>query len=202
MKVCLAGLYEKISNAEFLKGDRRLSSFPSTARQIVSLALDSEEKGGFGLICAPRRSYIRLQKQGVKFPVTDKSDRFPDGYMTQQLDDSRISSHAHQTQVCAFAEKTDDDKWPPGHEAAGLPKDGYHLYGTSGFCRLGAARIVGLPSPTCEWEGVGMRHTTALQLCCALRGSPAVVAVRSECGHVHVLLPSKAAVEVFRVAER
>lgn len=177
--------------------EKELASFVSTLSSLLELMLRLE--GGAGFVCAPSASYRHLQQHGVDMVVVDNSQEFPNGYMTQKLRCKHISSHKHTRKVQAFAEHTSNDRWPQGHEAANSPKDGYTLYGVSGYCRLAAARLVGLPAAQCTWERVGMRHTTALQTCWALRGQAAVVMVRSETGRVHVLLPGERTVEVFEV---
>lgn len=178
-------------------GRKQTALFSSTVRSLLALLLTLE--GGACLICAPSESYDYLEQIGMDTAVTDSCESFREGYMTRELSNLHIDRRRHQKAVQSFARHASTDRWPAGHDAAHLPKDGCMCYGVSGFCRLASARLLGLPATGSEWEGVGMRHTTALQLCCALRGHLAVVAVRSDSGSVHVLIPGKEAVEVLLV---
>jgi hypothetical protein len=179
-------------------GQIRLADYLLNTLHLLDMALDLE--GGTGFVIAPAESYDYLQDEvNVDFSVVDKNATYPKGYMSQKLCDEHVSNLKHRQLLQDFAVHTEDDKWPKQHEAARLPKDGYHLYGTSGFCHLAAARLVGLPAAPYEWDGVGMRHTTALQLCWALRDHAAVVVVRSESAKVHLLCPSKGMVHVLLV---
>merc|ERR1712046_84296 len=78
------------------------------------------------------------------------------------------------------------------------PKDGFTIIGTSGKRKVAAARILGLPPAPFRWDGVGTRHTAALALAWALRGTTSCVAVRSESGKVHVMVSSLTKVEILR----
>lgn len=178
--------------------EEMMDTFLITVRSLLTLVLAVD--GGSGFLCAPSESYQHLSSLGVDMTVLDDSKKYRNGYMTQQLNGEHITSRKHQERMRAFAKRGAGKRWPEGHEAAHLTKDGYNLYGASGFCRLAAACVVGLPAACNNWERVGMRHTTALQLCSALRGGrAAVVAVRSDSGTVHVLCPCEETVEVMSV---
>lgn len=188
----------ELAECFFKNLDRKQKAiFLSTLRSLLTLVFSLD--GGAGFVCAPSETYDYLKEMDVDMAVVDSSKKFPDGYMTESLSEQHIESRQHQKRVRAFAQHTRTDRWPKGHEAAGLPKDGYMLYGSSGFCRRAAAGLVGLPPPGCKWAGKGMRHTTALQLCWALRGHTALVVVRSDSGMVHVLCPGEKTVKVWAV---
>lgn len=175
------------------------SHFLQTVRCLVNSAL--ELQGGAGFACASSSSYQRLEELKVLFTVTDYTKQFVRGYMTHKLQNHHISHIEHQNFLRAQSKHTTNDRWPEGHEAQGLPKDGYNLYDSSGLCCLAAARLEGLPAAPCEWTNVGMRHTTALQLCwmLALQGHTAVVLVRSDSGSLHILCACDGAVEVLAI---
>lgn len=174
----------------------KITEFFETVRCLVTSAHDV--RGGAGFVCTSRSSYHSLKEQGVIYTVTDASDRFSRGYMSQQLEGMHIEDPKHQILLHDFAEHTANDRWPGGHDAEGLPKDGYNLYDMSGLCCLAAVRLEGLGAAPYQWPNVGMRHTTALQLCWALAldGSSVVVVVRSDSGSFHVLSTGGKTVEV------
>merc|ERR1712050_356035 len=99
-----------------------------------------------------------------------------------------------------FTEHSDTDKWPGGHEAEGLPKDGYILMSVHGIRLKGAARLCGLPTPPYRWDGVGTRHLAGLAASWALRLFPVAVIIRSDSGKIHGLCPNHGRISVLRNA--
>eukprot|EP00931_Biecheleriopsis_adriatica_P088984 TRINITY_DN63196_c0_g1_i1.p1 TRINITY_DN63196_c0_g1~~TRINITY_DN63196_c0_g1_i1.p1 ORF type:complete len:938 (-),score=115.19 TRINITY_DN63196_c0_g1_i1:63-2876(-) len=80
------------------------------------------------------------------------------------------------------------DKYPEGHEAAGLPKDGYMLISTSGFRSRCSVGLPVEPTPI-TWAGVGMRHKSGLSVAWRLRNEDhTVVIISSASGKVHGLV--------------
>lgn len=84
--------------------------------------------------------------------VVDASEDFQSGYMTKQLRGLHVTHQNHLQHMRAFAEHSGNDRWSSGHPAQHLPKDGYTFYGISGFCRLAAARLEGLPASSYSWQ--------------------------------------------------
>jgi len=124
----------------------------------------------------------------VDFQVVDRTDKFPNGYMTERLRDVPADSAAFLEAMQAFTLHSDNDRWPKGHEASDMPKDGFTLIdGNSGLRLKCAARMVGLPLPPYQWDNVGTRHLAALAACWAFRFGPSIVMVRSDSGKIHVL---------------
>lgn len=119
--------------------------------------------------------------------MTDRSSVFPDGYLTQRLEDVHVSSKAFESIMREFSAHSDNDRWGAGHEADGLPKDGFVLLDSEGHCLKGAARLAGLPTPPYRWDNVGTRHLAGLAACFAFRVEPSIVIVRSDSGKVHAL---------------
>lgn len=175
--------------------------FLRAVRCLVDAARDSP--GGAGYVCTLRSSYDFLSASGVVFSVTDSSETFSSGYMSHLLKGVHLDKPGHQNALRKFAEHTANDRWPKGHPAEDLSKDGYNLYDASGVCCLAAARLEGLPAAPCQWVNAGMRHTTALQLCwaLALKGRSAVAIVSSDSGRLHVLCACDGAVEVHCLRE-
>lgn len=82
-----------------------------------------------------------------------------------------------------------EDKWPEGHEAAGLNKDGAFLVDLDGMCLLAAVKITGLPADApFVWEGTGTKHSSALLSAWSLRHTAHVVVVGSEARRVHGII--------------
>merc|ERR1712032_1368249 len=92
----------------------------------------------------------------------------------------------------------ENDRWPSGHEASGLPKDGFTIVGANGKVLRGAVRLVGLPTPPYRWDSVGTRHLAALAVGWALCNKSAIVVVRSDSGKIHVLCPLHDSLQAFR----
>jgi len=165
-------------------------SFLDAARRAAELALQAE--GGCGILVAPQAAFAWLQEVNhVDFQVVDRSEAFPDGYMTRRLRNVHVDSEAFLQAVQELSRHSDNDRWPQGHEAAGLPKDGYILINDMGMRVLCAARIVGLPTPPYRWDGVGTRHMAAVAAAHALAEWPCAVVVRSDSGRVHGICPSQ-----------
>lgn len=157
-----------------------------------AMGLAAKAHGGFALLITDGVGYKDLANQNVDFQVTDRNDDWPKGYLTQKLEGLTISDEAFQETMLDFADHTKQigDKWLAGHEAAGLPKDGYTLLNIEGQRRLCAARIIGLANPPLRWERVGTRHLTGLAAIWALRRCVATVIIRSDSGMVRVLCPT------------
>jgi len=178
----------KLTNMHLLtmmQTDKDRTDFSETVQALVKVVLQCE--GGCGFVVASHAALTSIGRQKVDFQVTDKSALYKDGYMTERLQGVHVSDETFLQAISAFSAHSDTDQWPHGHEASGLPKDGYTLLNLRGFRLKCAARICGLPLPPYSWEGVGTRHTTALAVCWALRLFPAIVIVRSDRGTVHGL---------------
>ena len=144
--------------------------------------------GGCGFVIAPHSGFLSASERDVDLQVVDRSDAFPDGYMTERLRDVPVDSVEFLEALQDFSSHSDTDRWPADHEASSLPKDGFTLVdGISGRRLKCAARMVGLPMPPYKWDNVGTRHLAALAACWAFRLGPSIVMVRSDSGHVHVL---------------
>jgi len=169
---------------------REKATFLETVRKTLELVQNA--KGGVGLIVTTSLGYKALRHQNVDFQPVDKSERFKDGYMNEVVRGINISDEIFAEGLGAFTDHDlqENDRWPKGHEAEGLPKDGYVLLKETGDCKLAAVRLVGLPLSPYLWERVGTRHLAGLSACWALRRHIAVVMVRSESGKVHLLIPT------------
>ena len=101
-----------------------------------------------------------------------------DGFLQAVID---FASHDLQLQ----------DRWPPGHVAENLPKDGCYVVTREGFCPLAAIKLTGLPADApFDWVGRGTKHSSALLVAWGLRRSAHAVIVGSESGAVHGLVAS------------
>jgi len=154
--------------------------------------------GGCGIVVSLRAAFTAIQRQRVDFQVTDKNVKFPKGYMTERLNGVHVNDEEFKKAIVEFSEHTLKDRWPDDHPAAGLPKDGFTLLSHRGRRLKGAVKLVGLPMSPYNWDAVGMRHTTALGVCWALRLFPAVVLVRSDGGTLHGLYFSRGQVVALR----
>merc|ERR1712217_583140 len=102
-----------------------------------------------------------MKRKLIDFQVVDRDvERYPDGYVTERAKGLSLYDSAFRDLILKFTDHPEEchDKWPPGHEAAGLPKDGFTLLNISGGCRSGATKIVGVRTPPYTWDGVGTRH--------------------------------------------
>jgi len=145
-------------------------------------------EGGCGIVIAPHLAFTTLNtKVFADFQVVDRDDRFPDGYMTQRLRGIHCSDEEFFIALKEFPSHSSNDRWPEGHEAVGLPQDGYILMNPAGYRLKCAARIVGLRPPPVSWDGVGTRHLAGLSICHELKQFPSVTMIRSDSGKVHVL---------------
>jgi hypothetical protein len=173
--------------------------FRSTVESLLRIVLQC--KGGGGFAVCTGRALVGLQRDfQVDFQVVDRSSSYPRGYMTEVLGSHHVATDTFGMLVGDFLDHSlqENDRWPPGHEAAGLPKDGFTILGIDGYRKIAAAKIVGLPVAPFKWDGVGSRHTMALALAWALRFGTSLVVVRSESGKVHALLPSETHVLALR----
>lgn len=168
-----------------MEDEEERSRFLETTLTVARLIIQLE--GGCGFLIAPISAFMSVKSRNIDFQVTDRNENFPEGYMTEQLKDVHVGSSAFAAKLQEFAKHTDDDRWPPGHAAAGLPKDGFVLLSSQGFRLKCAARLTGLPTPPFRWDNVGSRHLSALAACWAFRLQPSIVIVRSETGKIHVL---------------
>merc|ERR1712187_165150 len=107
--------------------------------------------------------------------------------MTERTANLSIEDKKFRNAILEFADhsKQENDRWPSGHPAHDLPKDGFTLLSVKGTRRLCAARLLGLPVAPYAWDDVGTRHMAAMNLAYALRGHLAMVVVRSDKGVVH-----------------
>merc|ERR1712107_97595 len=153
-----------------LNADSDREAFEETLKHTVELA--RQAKGGTAFLVAAADFYKHAKGHNVEFPVVDKSAKYRKGYMTEKLGGLKVDDSKFIKQIEDFSDHTLDagDRWPKGHEAYGLPKDGYTLLDIHGRRRAGAARLVGLPAPNLIWESVGMRHTTGLAAASFLYG--------------------------------
>lgn len=167
-----------------LKEER--TTFLATVLSIWSVIISVD--GGCGFVVAPNEVFLSAANRRIDFQVVDRSPKFPKGYMTQRLRNVRTDSDQFLEAMREFTQHSENDRWPEGHEASNLPKDGFTLVdGNSGRRLKCASRIVGLPTPPYQWDNVGTRHAAALAACWAFRSGPCVVMVRSDGGHIHVL---------------
>jgi len=169
-------------------GKSTVDSFLHTVRRVAHLSLQAE--GGCGFVIAPAEAFQWLQDaRAVDFQVVDRSEKYPTGYMTKRLKGVHVDDKAFLQAVQDLSQHSDSDRWPEGHEAGGLPKDGYILVSAEGLRVLCAARMIGLPTPPYSWDGVGTRHMAAVAAAHALSRFPCCVIVRSDSGKVHGLCP-------------
>jgi len=149
--------------------------------------------GGCGFLVALQRDFISVRNRKVDFQVVDRSPHYPKGYMTERLRDVHVTSAEFLEAIQELTLHTEDDRWPRGHVAEGLPKDGFTLLdAVSGYRLKSAARMVGLPTPPFIWDNVGTRHLAALAACWAFRSGPSIVMVRSDSGKIHILTSQEA----------
>lgn len=161
--------------------------FRSTALALISLVRQAQ--GGCGFCLTTPKGYGSLRGRKIDFQVVDRDARFPDGYMTARLRGKHIAEEGFVAAVRDFTNHhaADQDRWPRGHEAAGLPMDGYITLSSAGFSLKAAVRVGGLPTPPLKWDNVGTRHMAGLALTWVLRLYPALVIVRSDSGSIHFL---------------
>lgn len=178
-------LQELVKVMPFHREDDR-ATFTKTVLDIWAVL--RSVSGGCGFIIAPQSGFLSAADRDVDFQVVDRTDKFPNGYMTERLRDVPADSAAFLEAMMEFTLHSDNDRWPKGHEASDMPKDGFTLIdGNSGLRLKCAARMVGLPLPPYQWDNVGTRHLAALAACWAFRFSPSIVMVRSDSGKIHVL---------------
>lgn len=171
-------------------GETTLDQFLQTVRGVAELALQAD--GGCGFVVAPGEAFRWLQEMHtVDFQVVDRSEAYPGGYMTERLRDVNVHDPEFLAAIRELSEHSDNDRWPEGHEAAGLPKDGYILISTDGVRVLCTARMIGLPTPPYMWDGVGTRHMAAVAATHALSRWPCAVVVRSDSGKIHGMCPAQ-----------
>lgn len=178
-----------------LASDEDRTEFQTTVARLMDVILAVD--GGCGFVIAPVHCLAFLQQQGVDFQSVDRSSEYPNGYMQETFKDVHISDRFFLETMLEFTSHTDTDRWPEGHAAYGLPKDGYMLVSPAGYCIKCATKIVGLPMAPYAWEGVGTRHSSALAACWALRLHPSCVLVRSDSGKVHGLVFKRGRVDVL-----
>uniref|UniRef100_A0A7S4PWQ4 DAC domain-containing protein n=1 Tax=Alexandrium monilatum TaxID=311494 RepID=A0A7S4PWQ4_9DINO len=159
-------------------------------------------QGGCAIAIASKRAFFHLKVEGlVDYQVADRDEHWQKGYMSTRIGGINLRTRSFEDSVRDFSAHSEGDRWPLGHEAAGLPKDGFlALVDPRGRCLKGAVRLIGLPTPPLRWDNVGTRHLAALGLCWALWDFPAAVVVRSDAGLLHVLLPQAVGVRIIRTA--
>lgn len=168
-----------------------------TARDVAELTFEAPGACSFA-IAADRRSFERLKhKQNIAIHRVDRSADFPDGYVHTRLRDLDAKNSEFRNVVCEMSEHTDDDCWPEGHEAAGLPKDGFILLDRWGRRVVAACRISGCPNPPYCWDRVGTRRWTGLSLAWCLRYESSIVIVRSSSDKVYAIVATRDDVEIF-----
>ena len=105
-----------------------------TIRAVAALTFAAQ--GGCAFAVADKAAFKELQaRPGVNFEVVDRSEKWADGYLTTRLRGVHVRDPRFREAVEEFTSShlEVDDCWPPGHEAAGLPKDGFvALVDTSG----------------------------------------------------------------------
>lgn len=177
------------------RNDEERQDFTRTVTELVKVVLQCE--GGCGFIVGSYSAFKAVREDNVDFQAVDLNKRYPKGYMTERLRDVHVSDPAFVQAMREFSAHSEGDAWDPNHEAGGLPKDGYALLNIKGFRVICAARLQGLPIAPFKWNGVGTRHSAALNACWALRRFPVVVVVRSERGKIHGLYHCSGQVKAF-----
>lgn len=176
----------------------------SVLRAVRSLAhVALRTVGSCFFVASCQDGFEEVARRGARFLPCDADSRFPEGFMTQQLKGRDVDDDFFFNQVQSFGDPTMqlDDRWPPGHLAANLPKDGGYLHDIrSGMCLHAAIRFEGLPVAPFAWDGVGTKHTAALHFAWCLRKHPHVVIVGSESGSLHGIVahPTREQVEILR----
>lgn len=157
-------------------------SIQETLKQMLILATDHAQ-GGCAFVVASNDGYGALKKARVDMQPVDRDEArgWSKGYMTERLEHIHVSDPSFRDAISEFTVHTDDDRWPQGHEACELPKDGFTaLLSPNGYRKMCACRVVGCPMPAHRWEKVGTRHQTALCISYVMRRCISAVVVRSD----------------------
>jgi len=173
---------------------RALLQAPAEVRPTLKHAIDiaMTARGPCSLAIAPKASYGRAlaTRQGARLQTSDTSAKWTNGYMTMRVQDTFVQEKSCVDALHELSERTPDRRWPRGHEAEGLNKDGFSaLLGTDGRCLKASVAVMGLQGAPLAWESVSCLHLDALDLMWALsQHGPAAFVLRCAGGVVHVLL--------------
>lgn len=176
------------------QAEQNLVKFRATVQEAADAIYSA--RGGCAIAIARVETLdATVLQHGIEFAPVDCRSGWEEGYMTSRIRGKHVASKEFVDALVEFSEHSDSDRWPDGHEAAGLPKDGFIVVDSSGECLMAAVKIEGLPAAELAWAKHGMRHQTALALMELLRFRPAAVLVRSDGGGLHGLAACDGEVE-------
>lgn len=181
------GIYAEMQNE--LWGPR-VQNAKAVAGALLNV-LASAARGGVLLVQAPSH-VLQAHHQMIAGEATD------DGYLEKRMVEENILhvfddrqkppvSAKFSSLLEEFSMHEEGDRWPDDYKdvrARGKPKDGGWVVSATGNIRCAARRFFPPQKAWYSWPSVGMRHTTAFSVACALECCIVFVVSDSKCLHI------------------